>query len=190
MERSESRKQKADAGKRERTRRIFEATPAGNPHAAFSLIEVTSSLGIAAFCLIAIFGLLPTGLNSNSTAIEQTTAASHARAIIADLRATPASSGTSSSYGIAIPQAGASSTISSIFLRDDGTKDGTGNPGQNSHCIATIHFNPPAAGQSTATSVRVLITWPVGGDYVLVNAGQQPRNFSGSLEAFASLNRN
>jgi type II secretory pathway pseudopilin PulG len=42
--------------------------------AAFSLVEVTLALGVAAFCLIAVFGLLPTGLKTQQASIQQTTA--------------------------------------------------------------------------------------------------------------------
>jgi uncharacterized protein (TIGR02598 family) len=31
----------------------------------FSLVEVTLALGIAAFCLIALFGLMPVGVQTN-----------------------------------------------------------------------------------------------------------------------------
>ena len=49
--------------------------------AAFSLVEVTLALGVAAFCLIAVFGLLPVGVNSDQTSIQQTAAASLATSI-------------------------------------------------------------------------------------------------------------
>jgi type II secretory pathway pseudopilin PulG len=42
--------------------------------ASFSLVEVTLALGVAAFCLIAVLGLFPTGLKTQQTSIEQTTA--------------------------------------------------------------------------------------------------------------------
>ncbi len=57
---------------------------------AFSLIEVTLALGVAAFCLIAVFGLLPVGVNTNQSSIQQTAAASFATRIAADLRAAKA----------------------------------------------------------------------------------------------------
>src|SRR6266498_3315923 len=42
--------------------------------AAFSLAEVTLALGVAAFCLIAVLGLLPTSLKTQQASIQQTTA--------------------------------------------------------------------------------------------------------------------
>ena len=54
---------------------------------AFSLVEVTLALGIAAFCLIAVLGLLPTGLKTQQASIQQTTANQIISTIFADLRA-------------------------------------------------------------------------------------------------------
>jgi uncharacterized protein (TIGR02598 family) len=42
--------------------------------AAFSLVEVTLALGVAAFCLIVLLGLLPTSLRTQHSSIQQTTA--------------------------------------------------------------------------------------------------------------------
>jgi len=55
----------------------------------FSLIEVVIALGIASFCLITVFALLPIGINTNQNAFEQTAAAGIATAIAADLHGTP-----------------------------------------------------------------------------------------------------
>ena len=55
--------------------------------AAFSLVEVTLALGVAAFCMIAVFGLLPVGVQTNQRATSQTSATSIMANVIADLRA-------------------------------------------------------------------------------------------------------
>ena len=57
--------------------------------AAFSMVEVVLALGVAAFCLIAVFGLLPVGVQTNRNATSQTAATSLLASVIADLRATP-----------------------------------------------------------------------------------------------------
>ena len=54
--------------------------------AAFSLVEVTLALGVAAFCLIAVLGLLPTSLKTQQTSIQQTTANQIISQIFSDLR--------------------------------------------------------------------------------------------------------
>ena len=55
----------------------------------FSLVEVTLALGIAAFCLIAVFGIMPVGVQTNRNATSQTAATNIMAAVVADLRATP-----------------------------------------------------------------------------------------------------
>src|SRR6476660_9032035 len=67
--------------------------------AAFSLVEVTLALGIAAFCLIAVFGLMPVGVQTNRNATSQTAATNVIAAVVADLRARPTAN-TSSQFCI------------------------------------------------------------------------------------------
>ena len=55
--------------------------------AAFSLVEVTLALGVAAFCLIAVLGSLPTSLKTQQTSMQQTTANQIISTIFSDLRA-------------------------------------------------------------------------------------------------------
>ena len=75
--------------------------------AGFSLIEVTLALGVAVFCLVTLFGLLPVGLTSNQDSLEQTMAGNIASAIVADLRcAQPMGTGTSPHFGFIIPALG------------------------------------------------------------------------------------
>src|SRR3954465_6023900 len=68
--------------------------------AAFSLVEVTLAMGIAAFCLIAVFGLIPVGVQTNRNATSQTVATNIMAAVVADLRATPKANNTSSQFAI------------------------------------------------------------------------------------------
>ncbi len=46
----------------------------GQQIAGFALVEVTLALGVAAICLIALMGLLPTCLKTQQSSIQQTTA--------------------------------------------------------------------------------------------------------------------
>jgi hypothetical protein len=158
---------------------------------------VTLALGIAAFCLVVLFGLLPLGLNSSQSSIQQTAAASMAKAIISDLRATPSAtppitSSTSAIFGIPIPASGQGNARHTLFLRADGTTGGAlvdtnASAAANPLCRATLYFYPPATAQRTATSVRILITWPAMADQ---NAGVDPIDFGGSYEAVTELARN
>ena len=67
---------------------------------AFSLVEVTLALGVAAFCLLAVFGLVPVGVQTNRNATSQTAAANIMAAVVGDLRATPKANTTSAQFGI------------------------------------------------------------------------------------------
>ena len=55
---------------------------------AFSLVELTLAIGIAAFCLIAVFALVPVAVLTTRNATSQTAATNVMAAVIADMRAT------------------------------------------------------------------------------------------------------
>ncbi|PYV78182.1 MAG: hypothetical protein DMG96_08935 [Acidobacteria bacterium] len=55
--------------------------------AAFSLVEITLAIGVAAFCLIAVLGLLPVALKTQQASMQQTTANDVLSQILGDLRA-------------------------------------------------------------------------------------------------------
>ena len=55
--------------------------------AAFSLVEITLAIGVAAFCLIAVLGMLPVALKTQLAGIQQTTANQVLSQASADLRA-------------------------------------------------------------------------------------------------------
>jgi type II secretory pathway pseudopilin PulG len=161
---------------------------------AFSLIEVTLALGVAGFCLISVFGLLPLGLASNQVSLNQTVAANITSAIQSDLNcAQPLGSGTTPHFGFSIPAAGATNTLETIYLTADGiatqlgaipTTTGTA----VSRYRATLWFSSPATiGQRTATAVRILITWPALADSAPASI---PQYYIGSYEADTTLNRN
>src|SRR6266480_660531 len=81
-----------------------------SPHATagFSMVEVVLALGVASFCLIAVFGLLPVGVQTNRNATSQTAATGILASVTADLRATASGSVTSAQYQITF---GASTTL-------------------------------------------------------------------------------
>ena len=118
-------------------------------HSAFSLVEVTLALGIAGFCLLTIVGMLPVGLSSNKNSIQQSAAASLARAIAADLRTTPKTSNASPRYQIPF----STTTPSSTYFIEDGTP--THSPPSFGY-LATITINT----NSIPASVKIKITWP------------------------------
>src|SRR5881628_1534763 len=66
----------------------------------FSLVELTLALGLAGFCLIAVFGLMPVGVQTNRNATSQTAATNIMAAVVADLRATPKVNPTSTQFSM------------------------------------------------------------------------------------------
>jgi uncharacterized protein (TIGR02598 family) len=173
----------------------------------FSLIEVVLALGVAAFCLLAILGLLSTGLGSNQSAIEQTEAASIARSIAGDLRGIPPGTNTNpqSQYGFYIPLAGqtvpAATNPNTVFFAEGlvpvaGSTTSPSNPAQSISIVspsvaplfrADVTFAPPPSGQRTATMARILVTWPA---LTNPNPTLSAQNYSGSYEVGTALDRN
>src|ERR1043166_2732871 len=91
---------------------------------AFSLVELTLALGVAAFCLLAVFGLVPIGVQTNRNATSQTAAANIMASLIADLRATPRCVETSTQFQITLgtgPGCPTSVSPSAATLYFDGT---------------------------------------------------------------------
>lgn len=150
----------------------------------FSLVEVTLALGVASLCLIAIFGLLPVGLQTNQDAIEQVASADILGHVIADLQATPATTprgGTTASPQFVIdipanPVSGA--TSSTLFFSGDGQSSTSAN--SESRYRLTITFLPNT-GSRAATLAHLKITWP---------AAASPVHAANSAEMFLGLDRN
>lgn len=138
--------------------------------AAFSLVEVTLALGIAAFCLIAVFGLMPIGVQTNRNATSQTAATGIVASVIADMRATPRTATTSAQYAIEF------GTAKTLYF--DGAGQFTTLLGANSQYRLSITFPASPSGLRYAD---VNITWP---------AAATPANASGSVEIFAAFDRN
>lgn len=140
---------------------------------AFSLVEVAVALGVAAFCLIAVFALLPVGMNANRNAIAQSAAIDILSAVTSDLRATPNSSNTSSLFGITF------GTAKTLYL--DSTGSVTSDDAQKVYRLAvTFPSNP--SGNHAATFADLMLTWP----YAIDPSTATP---AGSAEIFAAFDR-
>jgi uncharacterized protein (TIGR02598 family) len=153
------------------------------PSSAFSLVEVTLALGIASFCLIAVFGLMPVGIQTNRNATSQTAATNVMAAVFADLRATPRASTTSSQLSIRF------GTGKTLYFDSQGQAScdvaGLLKPNCSSSWAAPlqtryrVNISFPQTGVLTYADVKV--TWP---------AAATPANASGSVETFAAFDRN
>ncbi len=155
---------------------------------AFSLIELTLALGIAAFCLIAVFGLVPVAVLTNRNATSQTRATNITAGVVADLRATPKTSPpgnarTSLLYQIPIPANPVTSatSIPPIFFADSGTFSTTMQA--DSRYRLSITFSPNGPATHTPTYADVKVTWPAAANPATVTP-------AGSVEMFAAFDRN
>jgi len=139
--------------------------------AAFSLVEVTLALGVAAFCLIAVFGLMPVGVQTNRNATSQTAATSIIAAVVADLRSTPKATNTSTQFSITF-----GTNPPPMYF--DGAGQFSATSGPSSRYQLNVTWNPAPGGLRYAD---LKVTWP---------ASASPSNASGSVELFAAFDRN
>jgi len=150
---------------------------------AFSLVEVTLALGVAAVSLLVIFSLLTLGLQTNQRSFEQTASVDILSTVAADLRATPVTNprggaATSSQFGINIPASGGTGTTTLFF-----NTAGQSNSSQqsDSRYRVTITFVSNGGGAKSATLADLKVTWP---------ASAAITNAQGSSEIFAAFDRN
>jgi uncharacterized protein (TIGR02598 family) len=137
-------------------------------NAAFSLIEVTLALGVAAFCLIAVFGLMPVGVQTNRNAASQTAATNIIAAVVADLRATPIANPTSSQFGITF------GTNATLYFNSAGQFSTSLTA--NSRYQLNVTWN----GSAALRYADLKVTWP---------AAATAANATGSTEMFAAFDR-
>jgi len=146
---------------------------------AFSLVELTLALGIAAFCLIAVFGLVPVAALTNRNATSQTRATNIMTAVVADLRATPNTKPQSAQFTIIF------GTCKRLFFNSEGQVVASGlcNPSTTAPATARYQVNVTwsDSGWSQLRYADVKVTWP---------AAATVANASGSTEMFAAFDRN
>jgi uncharacterized protein (TIGR02598 family) len=139
---------------------------------SFSLVELTLALGVASFCLIAVFGLLPVGIRTSQDAISETASVSILSAVIADLRATPETTATSPQFGLTF---GSQATL----YFDSNGRSATMTA---SRYRLTISFPANPTGSYAATFAHLEVSWPAPVD----PATTPPAGF---VESFAAFDR-
>jgi uncharacterized protein (TIGR02598 family) len=148
---------------------------------AFSLVELTLALGVAAFCLLAAFGLMPIGVQTNRNATSQTAAGNIAAAVVSDLRATPKANNTSSQFGITFGTDRCAVGCSQPSLYFDSAGQFTTSLDSNSRYQVDVKWS----GSSTVRYADLKVIWPP--TVVLTSPTPTP---SGSVEMFAAFDRN
>jgi hypothetical protein len=170
--------------------------------AAFSLVELTLAIGLAAFCLITVFALVPIAVLTNRNSTSETAATNIMALTVASLRA-----GTTAAFDIGItiptdpttlpqfnppdivPCSGGHTSASSQTRYFDAQGQiyasftFTANPPLLYRLIVTFVRNPIATATTGAMNVNVKVTWPAAIDPCVVTP-------NGSVETFAALDRN
>ena len=154
--------------------------------AGFSLVEIVIALGVAAFALVAIMGMLPMGLKTQQASIQQTTANEIMAAILNDLRADvvlppgQASKEQDSGFGLHGRWQNVA-TPATLYFTNEGNQTGSVNQtGTGAVFRAKIQYLfPPSA---TTTVANVIITWPAQVDPTTVLP-------AGSVGTYIAVNR-
>jgi type II secretory pathway pseudopilin PulG len=165
--------------------------------AAFSLVEVILALGVAAFCLLVLLGLLPTGVKTQQSSIQQTTANQIISQIYsflrADVRLPPGQ--LSKACGDNDPPDGCDWGRLSGHWRDRLTPDTLyftndakqvalgGTPPASAVFRATITYRTPPTDTTALATIRV--SWPAAVDPDPPNNGMP----AGSVLATIAVNR-
>jgi type II secretory pathway pseudopilin PulG len=146
--------------------------------AGFSLVEVTLALGVAAFCLLVLLGLLPTGLKTQQNSIQQTTANQIISQIFsvlrADVRLPPGQANKvcpdppdpnvpcnwSALHGNWLRRA----TPDTLYFTNDANQTGTinGDPPADAAFRANITYRMPPSETTSLATIRV--SWPAAVD--------------------------
>jgi type II secretory pathway pseudopilin PulG len=155
--------------------------------AAFSLVEITLALGVAAFALLAILGLLTVGLKTQKASVQQTTANSIISQIVgklrADARVPPGQENREDSNWYLHPHhSGAwDPTPDILFFTNDGKSEGSGITA-NSVYRATIQYVFPPT--DTTTLADITVSWPPQ-----VDPTSPSTALAGKVTTFVAINR-
>ncbi len=155
---------------------------------AFSLIELTVAIGIAAFCLITVFALIPVAVQTNRNATSQTAANNITASVIADMRSTPRGVSPSAQFAINLPANAASPAdpppcSGTQRLYFDGQGQATSVIGADSRYRLIVTFVRNLTGATAPTYAKLKVSWPAAVDPCTITP-------SGSIETFAGFDRN
>lgn len=153
---------------------------------AFSLVEVTIALAVAGFCLIAMLGLLQTGLGSEKATVGQTIATGIVTDVYSDLLAAAAGEAKTRHFGIVLTNQSAT-TPQTIYVSRGGRPTGSAGAGPAADSLYRVTVGVQSStNAATPTRARILVTWPAAAD---PNPSEWPVKHSGALEVLTALDR-
>lgn len=128
---------------------------------AFSLVEVVLAVGIATFGILLVVGLLPVGMQSTRTSLEETAAINFMGAIIIDRQATPYDQ-TSKIYALPALTDGMTAAVSGVF----GVTEGNQHTTQLDKARYRVSYTlmPPAQGSLDPFRLWLNVSWPADND--------------------------
>ena len=156
---------------------------------AFSLIELTLALGVAAFCLITVFGLMAVGLKTQQAAVQQTKAnaimSQAVQFLRADVRLPPGQAKKAQGNWANLSGHWQSQAVpDTLFFANDGNQIGYAQgsaPPAPAGAVFRATFTylfPPTATTSIA---KITVSWPA--------AQSDLTQVEGSIDMFAAVNR-
>jgi uncharacterized protein (TIGR02598 family) len=156
----------------------------------FSLTELVLTLGVGSFCLLAIVGTIPLGLQTVQQSNNQDEMVNLATKVARDINSTSAGTSPCASpcFNLTVPPPGGASTISapqSVYLDASGAPT-SGSQDPSSIYRLSVGFSPPAVGSRMATTARVMITFPARAD---TSAGW-PTHYVAQVQTMVALDRN
>ncbi len=160
----------------------------GRERAAFSLVEITLALGVAAFCLIAVMGMLPAGLKTQQAGVQQTAANSIISQIVgklrADARVPPGQENRDDSNWYLHPHHSGpwDPTPDRLFFTNDGKSEGSAMTPASVYRATIQYIFPPT---DTTTLADITVSWPPQVDPADPATGV----LAGSVKTFVAINR-
>ena len=145
--------------------------------AGFSLIEVVIALGIISFALVAVIGLLPTGLNSQRQAVDQAFGAQALNDVAQAVMGMYSTNGTNR-FGPVLEDVPVGQGTNSLYLLENGTLTSSSDPASRGRVF--IDQKPPVG---SLRPIFISVAWPQSA----VRAGSSWTNAQGSVSAFLYL---
>ncbi len=158
--------------------------------AAFSLVEITLALGVAAFCLIAVLGMLPVALKTQQASVQQTTADEIISQVVGKLRAAtrvpPGQEDKTDNKWLLHPHTGGGpwdATPDTLFFTNDGNSEGSAITASSVYRATITYFQPPTPGYTTSLA-DITVSWPPQ-----VDPTNSTGVLAGKVETFVAINR-
>jgi uncharacterized protein (TIGR02598 family) len=153
----------------------------------FSLVEVTLAIGIIAFALITLLGIMPVGLKANKTSVDEIVALGTLGALEADLRTSPSTTAVSAFFRIDRSLTSLQGTGNAkIYLNAQGEL--TTVDGEKRYRLIVENLSPISSStpvKSRPYICRAKIAWPANGK--VREDGESLETIQGGVEVYLAI---